>query len=53
MDDTEECEGTQKEGESSFVARTVVKTTEATERFEKVRFEETEGGCVGGAEQRA
>lgn len=53
MDDTEERESTEEEGESSFVTRAIVKTTEATKRFEKVRFEEAEGGCVGGAEQRA
>lgn len=53
MDDANKCKGTKEEGKSGFVAGTIVKTTEATERLEKVGLEETEGGCVSGTEERA
>ena len=52
VNDAEEREGTEEQGKSSFVTSTVVKTTEATKRFEKVGLEEAEGGGISGTEER-
>lgn len=52
-DDAEEREDAEEQGKGSFMTGTVVETTEATKRIEKIRLEEAKGGDVGGAEERA
>lgn len=50
LDDAEEREGAEEQGKGGFVTSTVVETTEATKRFDKIGLEETDGGDAGRAE---